>query len=162
MEVDYQDVSGVVFRKSLENFAFMFAEPASKGVLSLLLSSFFSDLFLAEMYFFGEVNGELKIAIPTYLGVEMAVNGLGVEINKSNERGYAQEATGEFLKIVCEEMMEIISGKKITFDSSGPYMKLIDKDKGNDFLTDEKTISFIVEEYPVLFQFEVYQKEQVC
>lgn len=146
----YDSVVEKTLGSVLESFAFMFTEmiPAEN------ISATEDDHLRAEISFAGSVSGTLVLAVPKGICPEIAANVLGVEADDEQAIEGAEDALRELLNVTCGHVMTEVAGTQEVLDMSLPVSQPIDLDGWNSMRDNPETIAFLVDERPVLLQFD--------
>lgn len=133
------------FNETLENVAFMFAEPldeASDGGGQPLLK--------ADISFDGPESGTLSVTLPETMAAELAANSLGVEPDDEEAVSQGKDAVGEMLNVFCGKLLTNWKGEDPIFNLSIPVIKSLDASEWSRLCDMDNSVLFRVEDYPVL------------
>ena len=129
-----------------EQLAFMFGDELEKDDVQCPED----DFLKATMNFSGHKNGAIEIIIPTRLAPALAYNILGVDESDHIESGIAEDALKELLNTLCGRMLPSLFTDQETFDLHPPEVDFVSRQQWHEFLNQEQTIAFAIEESPVL------------
>ena len=129
-----------------EQLAFMFGEELEKDDVQCPED----DFIKAIMTFSGHKTGAIEIIIPARLAPVLAYNILGVEETDHIESGISEDALKELLNTLCGRMLPSLFTDKETFDLHPPEVTSVTRQQWHEFLNQEHTIAFAIEESPIL------------
>ena len=148
MQTKEKDVLNDVFCSVLEKLAFMFGDPVEKEDLPEAGEKYLE----ARIDFAGVMSGDLTLAAPADICVEISANILGVDEDDVPAMGQSDDALRELLNITCGNLVTAMAGEEAVFDLSPPVVRPIDPDGWRMILDDEDTLAFDVDSNPVLLR----------
>jgi len=154
MQAEQEETLSRTFASILEKQAFLFAEPVEKTELAV--EGF--GLMQARMAFSGHWRGTLTLAVPEALCPEIAANMLGNEPDDEKAISCSQDALKELLNVVCGSLLIALAGEKPVFDLFVPEVSSLSDEACRKLLDDPETLSFQVDEKPVLLRFWIGDK----
>lgn len=154
MEQEYREILYNVFCKVMEEFAFMFTEMVEKE--DIVTSE--SDYVQSTMAFKGEVDGVISIAVPESMCSEIAANVVGLSIDDERIVALRKDALNEVLNVLCGNLLTNLVGEKPIFSLSIPEISKITKEGWEVLLNNSNTMSFTVDDYPVLIELSIEEE----
>ena len=151
MQAEIPEVIKKICFDIFEQLAFMFGEELDKEDVDC----FDMDFFKAAMAFSGHRSGSVEIIIPAHLAPALAVNILGIDENETMEQGIAEDALKELLNTLCGRMLPALFTDQDTFDLQPPEVESVSRTQWQQFLNDERTIAFSIEESPILLNIRI-------
>lgn len=148
MQDDHDRLLSEVFQLVLQQFTFMYGEPAEKDVLP----DPGDDLMLARMTFCGAQGGAMALAAPAALCGEMAANILAEDdVAVPVYRG--ADALGEVLNMACGHVTSSLDDDAV--DLSPPVVTHLSRPEWDEMASASHSIAFVVEDRPVLLSLGV-------
>ncbi len=151
METDRRKLLSEIFCDAIEKFAFMFGELAVREDLYPVSNEYIN----ARMTFEGEMTGDIAIAVPEKMCMEIAANILGVNSDDEQAMNLAIDSIKEVLNVACGQVLTAIAGEKTLFNLSIPEVSELDASGWTKMLNKTETIGFLVDDYPVLLYFSL-------
>ncbi len=135
----------------IETLAMMTVEPAEK------FGEFTPD-FIGHIDFDGSVTGRLFLECTDEFASILAENLLGIDID-GLEEAHKWDAIGEFLNIICGNIVTEIFDNEKSFTLSSPQVNFVEKETwqaNKDSNTDgQEVITFLADGFPIRFVLKV-------
>ena len=151
MPNEHSEILQEVFCDVVEKLAFMFGEVAEKDDMPPVEG----ESIQARMAFTGPMSGSLLVAAPVEMCPVIAANVLGMEPDDENVQTRATDALKELLNVICGNALTAIAGEDPIFDLTVPEASLLSSESWAQLLDDPETLTFIVEDQPVLLQLKI-------
>ena len=150
MKTEHVQTLGETFCRVLEQLAFMFPEPAAKSELPTHTGEYVS----VSMGFKGVFNGTLRLAAPSAICAEIAVNMLGMDLDDEEVAAKGLDALKEVLNVTCGNILTEIAGDEAVFALDIPEATIMDASGWSDLLRHDETLCFLIDDCPALLQFQ--------
>ena len=124
----------------------MFGEPAEGDELPESSGEYVQ----AKMFFKGDISGEISITIPTEMCAEIAANVIGTELDDEVAIARGLDSLKELLNVTCGQFLTSVAGVEPVFDLSVPETLEVDSKKWDELLNDDNSLTFQVDERPVV------------
>ncbi len=148
MDEETREKIDEIFCDVIEKMAFMFGESVPEDELPPAGSEFVRT----EMTFSGATEGSIVMAVPAQMCAEVAANVLGVDIDSDLAESRSCDALKELLNVTCGNILTALAGEEPVFDLHPPTLSEINEEDWNNFLSDENTHAYNVDENPVLLK----------
>jgi len=145
---DHKKILANALCEVLEKQAFMFGEMTDKEELPGRASGYVR----ADMTFSGEISGSMALVVPEEMCPEIAANVLGMDQDSEMALERADDSLKEILNVTCGQVLTSLAGETLVFDLSVPETKKLEAQAWNDFLKQEETLGFLVDEKPALMR----------
>jgi CheY-specific phosphatase CheX len=145
MQTSTQAQLSSTFLEVVEQLTFMFGEEIPKDELGAEGKEFVS----AAMKFKGDMVGELTVAVPMDITVEIAANILGLEPEEVEPEYMRRDALAEMLNVVCGHVIMALVGADANFKLDAPVTDQVDEDAFNRMMLSEDFIGFMLDDNPV-------------
>lgn len=152
METEQEAKLNETFCRVLEQLAFMFAEPAAKDELPPPAEE---DAMCVRMGFSGSLEGTLQLGIPLGICAELATNMLGMDLGHDEAAAKGLDAMKEVLNVTCGNILTELAGTEPVFTLSIPEATPLTAEAWEEFCGREDTLGYLVDETPVLLQFQI-------
>lgn len=133
-----------VFTDILESQAFMFSDMLDE------VPSFPGHSILVGIRFSGPIQGELCMAMPVDLSLQVAANMLGLEPEDELAEHRANDAVKELLNVACGHVLTGLAGEEPVFDLAVPTLMALDEIGWNKFVHAPGCMALSVEDVPVV------------
>ena len=143
---EYREQAQEVFCDVLERMAFMFGEPVDADELPQCSGTF----YLTKMTFSGAFAGELSLAVPVEMCMEIAANVLGVDLDADFAQQESCDALKEVLNVTCGNLLTAIAGDEPVFDLEPPQVSELDEPGWLSLLAEPNAMAFDVDDNPAL------------
>lgn len=150
MTVDQREILFEVVRDILEKLAYMFGEPAEDGAVETPV-----DGYLGSIKFVGHRDGELCIAAPHDMCLELAANMLGTEMDDPNAEEDAGDALKELLNVSCGNILTALYGTHPTFELGVPEARRTHPEAWEKLAAHPESIRFMIDDYPAFVNFQI-------
>lgn len=150
METSIRDQLSTTFLEVVEQLTFMFGELTPKADLDAEGRQFMQ----AAMKFHGAIEGELTVAVPDDITVEIAANILGLEPEEVEPEFMRRDALAEMLNVVCGHVIMAMAGHDANFKLESPVTGPVDEDGFNRIMLSEDFIGFMLDDNPVFLGLE--------
>jgi CheY-specific phosphatase CheX len=145
MQSSTQEQLSSTFLEVVEQLTFMFGEVTPKDELEAEGTEFMA----AAMKFHGDLEGELTVAVPEDITVEIAANILGLEPEEVEPEFMRRDALAEMLNVVCGHVIMALAGSDANFKLDAPRTGSVQEDEFNRIMLSEDFIGFMLDDNPV-------------
>lgn len=136
-----------VFGRVMEQFAFVFPEAVDLASLP----PHDGEVVYATLDFVGAASGEICVAAPMGLCVELAANVLGVEPDDDLARMRGADTLGEVLNMTGGHLATALEPDANT-DLRPPAVRLLTADAWERMIDSDLTRGYLIEDHPVLLR----------
>ncbi|MBD3267895.1 hypothetical protein GF373_14600 [bacterium] len=147
MNADRKELLESTFTTVLEQFAFMFAEPAGKEEFPTDRDRYVQ----ATLRFVGPMTGQLVLAVPEEECVVYAANILGTDPDDGEAQDDAADSFKELVNVTTGQVLTALAGEEVVFDLSVPELGELTPGQWTELLHDPDTFPFLVDDSPLLF-----------
>ena len=136
-----------VFCDIVEKLTFMFPEPVEIGDIP----GGFSGYVHVAMSFSQDAKGEVILAVPAEMCVELAANLLGMDPDDEEVQDRARDALQELLNVFTGHALTTLFGESSTCDLTVPIATDMSVDDWKAMLTAPDTMTFLIDDdFPAL------------
>ncbi len=151
MPPEYTEQLDEVFTSVLESMAFMFADLTEKEEMPEQTD----EPLKVIIHFNGPTSGTLSLIAPEEMCVELAENLLGAQSPDEIDQIQRFDVLAELVNVTCGQLLTAILGEEPVYDLTPPEVKKVSQDEWVKMLRYENTVTFMVEDCPVLLRFSI-------
>lgn len=136
----------------MERLCFLFADPVVMAEVAPLEPE---EIVCLHMSFTGPIRGELCMALPHALCIDVAANALGLGPGEPEAEEKAWDATGELLNVICGQILFAMKGPLPIFDLTPPQSA---KGTSSDWIGLSEhcdTLAYMVDDHPLLLRMSI-------
>jgi CheY-specific phosphatase CheX len=146
MAEDPKGIMADVLASVLENMTFTFIEPPEDEGLHTSETEFLH----ATIEFDGPAVGELGIAAPQALCMELTAGILGLDPDDGIASDNIRDTLGELLNVTCGNFATSMFGDETKVNQSIPQVKKINSSTWASLIAGAETVKFIVDDVPLI------------
>jgi chemotaxis protein CheY-P-specific phosphatase CheC len=151
MRADWKETVKKICFDVLEQLAFMFCDELEKTDVQ----NPDEDFLKATMGFSGHHGGAVDIIVPRKLTPALVYNILGMDEDDIIESDIAEDALKELLNTLCGRMLPALFTDIETFDLHPPEISSVNKKQWLEMLNRDTSLSFAIEDSPVLLNVQI-------
>ena len=149
MTADERDILIETMCEVLEKLAYMFGEPAEDDPVKTP-----AEGYLGSIKFVGHRDGELCVAVPYEMCLELSANMLGTELGDPKAEEDAGDALKELLNVSCGNILTALYGTHPTFELSVPEARKTGAEAWEKLAAHPESIRITIDDYPALVNFQ--------
>ncbi len=138
------------FGEVLQTIGLMWLEPADEDCRE---ENPTDSIVIANISFKGPHAGQVRIAAPLAMCVELSSNMLGLDGDDPAAQTGAEDALKELLNVTCGRLLTAIHGEEPVFDLAPPMVHEPPPDELRQFCDQPDTLEFLADDYPVWIAF---------
>ena len=151
MNPERKEILENTFTTVLEKLAFMFAELVEKEELSAIEEKYLKT----SLDFNGPIKGILSLLLPLKSCEVFAANILGTNPDTDLAHEDAKDSISELVNVTCGHILTELAGEDVVFDLGTPQCGEISSDDWQMELDNPQSLSFLVDDIPVLLKLEI-------
>jgi len=156
MKKNYKENLNKVVCDIMERTAFLFPEPVENPD-DANFGNF--QQVMATLKYSGEQDGEITLIVPVDLGIELAMNLLGEDVDESDPGDKPYDAIKEILNIIAGQILTDTYGEKAVFNLTAPQSVNLDHETFNAIVEKKDYALSLSDDYPIIIKMKV--KEEV-